>query len=99
MLTVIKGARVLTLDCNDTEYAQADIVIREKKEVLVFPERLVTFEGEKATVEIPPADPKEEPTKREIRVGLSDGLSIEVLDGLKQGEMVVERPPKEITAG
>jgi hypothetical protein len=33
---------------------------------------------------------------REIQVGLSDGLNIEVIDGLALGDKVVERPPKEI---
>ena len=48
-------------------------------------------------VELPPAEPKAEPAKKEIKVGLSDGLNTEVLDGLAEGEEVVQRPPKEIT--
>lgn len=79
--------------------ANADIVIREKTDVLVIPERLVTFADGKATVEIPPANPEGEPEKREITVGLSDGLTIEVVSGLAEGELVIERPPKEIKAG
>src|SRR6266480_3742826 len=79
--------------------ANADIIIREKKEVLTIPERLVTFEdgGKKATVEIPGATPKAEPKKVEIKTGISDGLNVEVLSGLKKGDKVVERPPKEIS--
>ena len=34
--------------------ANADIVVREKKDVLLLPERLVTFGEGKATVEVPP---------------------------------------------
>jgi HlyD family secretion protein len=79
--------------------ANADIVIQEKKDVLTIPERLVTFDKEKAFVEVPPKDPKGEPSKREIKVGLSDGLKLEVLSGLVAGDKVVERPPKEIKAG
>jgi HlyD family secretion protein len=77
--------------------ANADIVIREKKEILVIPERLVTFEdgGKKAFVEIAQGEGKE-PKKSEIKTGISDGLNIEVLSGLKKGEKLVERPPKEI---
>jgi len=74
--------------------ANADIVVREKKEVLLIPERLVTMEGGKSTVEIPGAG--EEPTKKEIKLGLSDGINVEVADGLKEKELVVERPPKKI---
>ena len=79
--------------------ANADVIIREKKDVLVVPERLVTFEdgGNKTFVELPGADPKAEPKKVEIKTGISDGLNIEIVSGLKKGEKVVERPPKEIS--
>ncbi len=75
--------------------ANADIVVREKTDVLLVPERLVSFAEGKATVELPAGDGLE-PTKREIKTGLSDGLLVEVVDGLKLGESVVERPPKKI---
>lgn len=79
--------------------ANADVIIREKKDVLVVPERLVSFEdgGKKTTVELPGADPKAEPKKVEIKTGISDGLNIEIVSGLKKGDKVVERPPKEIS--
>ena len=79
--------------------ANADVIIREKKDVLVVPERLVSFEdgGKKATVETPSANPKEQPKKVEIKTGISDGMNVEVLSGLKKGDKVVERPPKEIS--
>jgi HlyD family secretion protein len=79
--------------------ANADVIIREKKDVLVLPERLVAFEdgGKKTMVELPGPDPKAEPKKIEIKTGISDGLNIEVVSGLKKGEKVVERPPKEIS--
>lgn len=76
--------------------ANADVVIQEKADALVIPERLVSFEAEKAFVELPPASPEMQPAKKEIKVGLSDGLQIEVLDGLAAGDEVVQRPPKEI---
>jgi HlyD family secretion protein len=79
--------------------ANADVIIREKKDVLVLPERLVQFEdgGKKTFVELPSGDPKKEPKKAEIKTGVSDGLNIEIVEGLKKGEKVVERPPKEIS--
>ena len=49
------------------------------------------------TVEIPAGDPKAEPKKVTIKTGISDGLNIEIVSGLKKGEKVVERPPKEIS--
>ncbi len=75
--------------------ANADVVVREKSDVLLLPERLVTFAEGKASVEVPGA-PGKEPVKKEIKVGLSDGLNVEVVDGLAQGDPVVERPPKKI---
>ena len=79
--------------------ANADVIIREKKDVLVLPERLVTFEdgGKKTFVELPGASPKAEPKKVDVKVGISDGLNIEIVSGLKKGDKVVERPPKEIS--
>ena len=73
--------------------ANARVKIKERKKVLVIPERLVTFENGKRYVEIKKG---EEIVKTEIQTGLSDGLNIEVITGLEQGQKVVERPPREI---
>ena len=75
--------------------ANADIVVREKGDVLLLPERLVTFKDGKATVEVPGAGDAQ-PTVKEIKTGLSDGLSVEVAEGLADKDLVVERPPKKI---
>ena len=79
--------------------ANSDVVIREKKGVLLVPERLVHFEegGKKSWVEVPEQGPEAEPRKVTVKLGLSDGLNIEVVAGLKEGEEVVQRPPKEIS--
>ncbi len=73
--------------------ATAYIKIQEKKDVLIIPERLVTFEKGKRYVEVKEGDSI---SKVEIKTGLSDSLNIEVKEGLKQGQKVVERPPREI---
>jgi HlyD family secretion protein len=80
--------------------ANADLIIREKKDVLTVPERVVIFEdgGKKTFVELPSAKPKEPPKKTEIHLGISDGLNAEVVAGLTQGAKVLERPPKKITS-
>jgi HlyD family secretion protein len=75
--------------------ANAEIVVKSKENVLLLPERLVTFADGKASVEVPGAD-ADKPVKKEISVGLSDGINIEVVDGLKDKDIVVERPPKKI---
>jgi HlyD family secretion protein len=81
--------------------ATASIRIRERKQVLMLPERLVLFENGKRFVEIPGApgegQAKDMKTKKiEVQTGLSDGLNIEIVSGLKEGDKVVERPPREI---
>ncbi len=79
--------------------ATASIRIRDRKQVLLIPERLVLFENGKKYVELPTVEnpgPKDPTKKVEIQTGLSDGLNIEIVSGLKEGEKVVERPPREI---
>ncbi len=73
--------------------ATASIQIRERRQVVLIPERLLLFEDGKRFVEVPDGEASK---KVEVRTGLSDGLNIEILDGLREGDMVVERPPREI---
>jgi HlyD family secretion protein len=74
--------------------ANADIIISKKDSILVIPERLVTFFADTARVEVQDSSGTIE--FKDITVGLSDGLNIEVVEGLALGDKVVERPPKEI---
>ncbi len=78
--------------------ANADLIIREKQDILLVPERLVLFEddGAKTFVEIPGEGPEAEPKKVEIQTGLSDGLNIEVVSGLDEGAEVIQRPPRDV---
>jgi len=88
---LIKEAPGVTLRAGFS--ATASIKIRERKQVVLLPERLVLFEDGKKLVEVPDG---EKTKKIEVHTGLSDGLNIEILDGLKEGDKVVERPPREI---
>jgi len=74
--------------------ANAEIRVAEREDVLVVPERLVTFAGDSARVEVLGADGRRE--TRTIETGLSDAVRIEVLSGLEEGERVVEPEPREI---
>jgi HlyD family secretion protein len=74
--------------------ANADIIIQKKEDILIIPERVVEFKEDTAFVEI--KQPNGEITKKTIKTGLSDGLNIEVMEGLEEGDLLVERPPKEI---
>jgi HlyD family secretion protein len=75
--------------------ANAHIIIMKKDSVLSVPERVVTFRNDSAFVNIP----KPDGTKKEvyIKTGLSDAINIEIIDGLKEGEEVLEKEVKEIT--
>jgi HlyD family secretion protein len=62
--------------------------------VLAIPERLVTFEDGGAWVTVKRADGTSE--KRPIRTGLSDAIQVEVLEGLEEGEQVLEKPTQTV---
>ena len=74
--------------------ANADVIISQKDSVLIIPERLVVFKGDTASVEV--QDSSGIIDTLEVKVGLSDGLNIEIIEGLALDQKVVERPPKEI---
>ena len=74
--------------------ANADIIINKKEDILLIPERLVEFKEDSVFVEIKGTNG--EVTKKPIKTGLSDGMNIEVTEGLEEGDQIVQRPPKEI---
>jgi HlyD family secretion protein len=76
--------------------ANADVIITKKDSILLVPERLVKFADSVATVEV--RDSVGTIAGKTIKTGLSDGINLEVTEGLSEGDQVVERPPKEITA-
>ena len=75
--------------------ANADIIITRKEEILLIPERLINFVNDTSYVEI--QDTAGLVTQTPVQTGLSDGINIEVVEGLKEGDLLVERPPKEIS--
>jgi HlyD family secretion protein len=75
--------------------ANADVIIERRDSILVIPERLLTIAGDTTRVTILGEGGVAE--ERVIETGLSDAVSIEVLDGLVEGEKLVEPPPREIS--
>ena len=70
--------------------ANAEIILEEKKAVLIVPESAVVYDKErKPSLEVP--DPKAEGGKRKVAVklGISNGVKTEVVEGLKEGDKVV----------
>jgi HlyD family secretion protein len=74
--------------------ANANVIIRRKDSVLVVPERVVTFRNDSSFVTVAVASGKTE--SRLIKTGLSDAISIEVVEGLREGDEVMEKPVKKI---
>jgi HlyD family secretion protein len=66
--------------------ANADIILSRRDSVLSVPESVLLFNGDKSYVEIQTASGKLE--KKEIVTGLSDGIQIEVKEGLTGNEKI-----------
>lgn len=77
--------------------ANADILMDERQDVLLVPERVVHFEGDSAWVEVPGAGETRE--RRVIRTGLSDAIHVEVVQGLEEGDTVLEKPLRTVADG
>ncbi|ARA92539.1 efflux transporter periplasmic adaptor subunit [Rhodothermaceae bacterium RA] len=74
--------------------ANTEIIIEQRENVLLIPERVIEFRGDTATVRVRLPDNTTE--ERVIQTGLSDAINIEVVSGLQEGEFVAEKPPREI---
>jgi HlyD family secretion protein len=66
--------------------ANADIILAKKEKVLAIPESVLQFDKEKTFVEVETGLQKFE--KRFVKTGLSDGINIEVVNGLKKSDKI-----------
>jgi HlyD family secretion protein len=69
--------------------ADAEIILEERKDVLVIPEGAIRYEGQKAFVHVQDTSLKEGFRKVEITKGLSDGIRTEAVSGLQEGDIVI----------
>jgi HlyD family secretion protein len=70
--------------------ANAEIILEEKKNVLLISEGAVIFDKDKfAAVEIPDARASEGRKKIAVKLGISNGVKAEVLSGLAEGQKVI----------
>ncbi len=70
--------------------ANAEIILEERKNVLLVPEAAVLYDKDRnASVEIP--DPSQEKGRRRVAVklGISNGIKTELLGGLEEGAQVI----------
>ena len=70
--------------------ATASIVLEEAKNVLTIPEAAIEFSGDSTFVYVLQNPTAKEPTyeRRAVQTGLSDGINIEIKQGLKKDETV-----------
>jgi HlyD family secretion protein len=66
--------------------ANADIVLEEKKQVLAIREALIQYDHDKPYVEVEAAP--QTFVKRDVKLGLSDGIKVEVLSGVTAADRV-----------
>ncbi len=74
--------------------ANADIVLDRRDSVLAVKESLITVSGDSTFVEVENGNQQFE--KKMIKTGLSDGINIEVLDGIDKNVSLKGLPVKEV---
>ena len=66
--------------------ANADIVLEKRENVLAIRESLLQFDGKQPFVEVETGDQTYE--RRDVKIGLSDGIQVEVVDGLSEEDKI-----------
>jgi HlyD family secretion protein len=70
--------------------ANAEIILEDKKNVLMVPEGALIYDKDKkASVEVPDPSDKTGKKKVPVEVGISNGAKTEILKGLKEGDKVI----------
>ncbi|MCW0484416.1 efflux RND transporter periplasmic adaptor subunit [Gaoshiqia sediminis] len=68
--------------------ANANIVLERKDSVMVIPEGMLKFENDSAYVEVLTNEVESIYEKRKVKTGLSDGINIEIVEGLAKEDKV-----------
>jgi HlyD family secretion protein len=69
--------------------ANAEVIVRQAENALLLPERVIQFSGDTASAVVRLQGGGTE--RRIIEIGVGDGLNVEVLSGLQEGDVVLER--------
>jgi HlyD family secretion protein len=73
--------------------ATADIIIQTKENILTLPERVLRFKDENHVfVLLPPVKEGEKPKEQPVTLGLTDGISAEIVSGLNLNDKVLDLP-------
>jgi hypothetical protein len=103
----VNGARsklvvteVDTVECREHEYnkelANANIVLDHRDKVLTINESMLIFDKEHRFVEVQTGPQQFE--KREVKLGLSDGIHAEVLSGVGEKDLL-RKPVRAVATG
>lgn len=68
--------------------ANAEIILDKREDVLTIPESSVEFSGDTAFVYLVTNQKPQEFKRKPVKIGLSDGIKIEVTDGLKVNDKI-----------
>ena len=79
--------------------ANAEIILSKSDNVITIPESCIEFGGDTAYVYVLKTKEPQVFTKKQVKIGLSDGIKIEVKSGLKakdqiRGAEIVEKKPE-----
>jgi HlyD family secretion protein len=86
-------------ELRDGMSATAEIILDRRDDVLLIPNRAIRGSVENPTVAVAKAEQirsAEDVESRQVTLGLSDGITTEVLSGLKEGERVVIASAKRV---
>jgi HlyD family secretion protein len=76
--------------------ANADIIIEQMENVVTIPERVVKTDSGRSFIEVPGIEPGSR-VEKEVELGLSDAITVTVLEGIEEGDKVFERPERSLT--
>ncbi|MDB4990238.1 MAG: efflux transporter, rnd family, mfp subunit, partial [Myxococcaceae bacterium] len=69
--------------------ATAELTLDRRSDVLLVEERALRFENGKVLAAVLSNDPQAPSSEHEVQVGISDGLKIELLSGLREGDQLL----------
>ena len=70
--------------------ANAEIILEEKKGILMLPEAAVIYDKDRKTfIEVPDLNEKTGRRRAPVELGISNGIKTELAAGLKEGQQVV----------
>ena len=90
MMFEIKGAATIpdSIQIRSGYSANAEIVLRSRKNVLTLAEAAVELQGDSAFVQLITDSVTQQTERHAVEVGMSDGINIEIVSGLNEGDVV-----------